>query len=250
MSADSLVDGNEHFVKSFCPHWFREGMNLADIGGGKRPFVDSEAKARLRATVTGIDISQQELAQAPAGAYDQVICADIASIEGDQSADVCVCCAVLEHVKNVEGAFKSMSTILKPGGVALIFVPSRHAVFAKLNLLLPEAFKKQILYAIYPQSRKGQGFKSYYNSCSPSEFRELANRFDLEVVDFRAYYKSSYFQFFLPLYVLWRIWMVGFRAACGTQAAETFSYAFQKREAKAASTAPRKELQTSDLEQT
>lgn len=48
------------------------------------------------------------------------------------------------------------------------------------------------------------------------------------LLEARTYYLSRYFAFFLPLYVLWRIWIVIFRAVAREQAAETFSMAFEK----------------------
>ncbi len=71
----------------------------------------------------GLDIDKEELIQAPEGSYDEIICTDITKYRGNLEADIVICQALLEHVKGVENAFMAISSILKPGGLALIFVP-------------------------------------------------------------------------------------------------------------------------------
>jgi SAM-dependent methyltransferase len=222
------VDGNSDFKKSFTPQWLKPGMRVVDIGGGKNPFIALEQKQALSMHVTGVDISAQELARAPAGGYDAVICGDIAKTTGHGDADLCICQAVLEHVQDVESAFVSIASFLKPGGVALIFVPSRNALFAQLNLLLPEPVKRWVLFTAFPGSRRDQGFPSYYNNCTPARFRALAQAAGMEVASARHYYVSSYFSVLAPVYVLWRAWILLFRSMAGEQAAETFSVALKK----------------------
>ena len=138
--------------------------------------------------------------------------------------------ALLEHVNDVESAFQAISSILKPGGLALIFVPSRNAVFARLNIILPQNLKKAILHSIYPNTRRNQGFPSYYDRCTPSAFKTLAKSNDLFLVDARYYYISSYFSCFFPLYLIWWIWIVLFYFLYKEQAAEAFTMAFRKAE--------------------
>ena len=100
--------------------------------------MSAESKRRLGARVVGLDISQSAPDAAPAGAYDQVVCADLTAYQGRGDADFVICQTLMEHVTNVEQAFRALSSILKPGGGLLVFTPSRNAVFARLNLLLPE----------------------------------------------------------------------------------------------------------------
>jgi 2-polyprenyl-6-hydroxyphenyl methylase/3-demethylubiquinone-9 3-methyltransferase len=221
-------DGNQQFVESFVPERLSPGLRVVDIGGGKNPFLSVDLKNSLGIHVTGLDISSRELERAPAGAYDSVICADITRTTGTSSADLCICQAVLEHVKDVQSALVSIASFLKPGGVAIIFVPSRNAVFARLNLMLPEKVKTYLLFTIFPGSERNQGFPSYYNRCTPAEFRRMAAVAGMEVEEVRHYYMSSYFSFFLPLYVAWRAWVVLFKSVSPEKAAETFSIALRK----------------------
>lgn len=178
--------------------------------------------------VTGFDISQEELDQAPAGAYNAVVCEDLTIYRGNNDADIVVCQAVLEHVRNVEKAFAALASILKEDGLLLLWVPSRHAAFARLNVLLPEDLKRKILFFIFPHMKADQGFTPYYDRCTPLEFQQLAEKYGFEVESQRLYYSNKYFYFFVPLHVLWRFWLILFRAVKKEQAAETFSMALRK----------------------
>ncbi|MCH9646625.1 MAG: class I SAM-dependent methyltransferase [Deltaproteobacteria bacterium] len=222
------VDGNQDFLHSLVPKYLGQGLTLYDVGGGKNPFLSPQRKAALEARVIGIDINPDELGRAPAGSYDQVFVADIAEFQGSGEADLVICQAVLEHVRDVEGAFTGLASLLKPGGLALIFVPSRNALFARLNILLPEKAKKALLSALYPDSRKNRGFPAFYNSCTPAGFKDLAARNHLHPIEERYYFISSYFSFFFPAYLLWRLWVFVFHIFYREQAAETFSFVLRK----------------------
>ena len=230
LPAKFRVDGNRHFVEHFSPRFLSQGQHIYDIGGGKNPYISIDKKQELGLTVTALDIQADEMARAPVGAYDKTVCADISRYQGEADADLVICQALLEHVKDVGGAFEAIASMLKPGGRALIFVPSRNAVFARLNILLPQKIKERILFAIYPQTCRNQGFVSYYDRCTPKAFRALATRNGLVVEAEEYYFVSSYFRFFFPAYLLWRAWLLGFHAVAGNQAAETFSMALRKTE--------------------
>jgi SAM-dependent methyltransferase len=225
---DYRIDGNSDFKNSFAPKWLKENARVIDVGGGKNPFISVDKKKFLSIHVTGVDISAQELQRAPAGGYDVTKCADISKTVGSGDADLCICQAVLEHVQDVNAAFVAIASFLKPGGVALIFVPSRNAIFARLNLLLPERLKRYLLFTIFPQTRRDQGFPSYYNRCTPAGFQSMAHHAGFEIVEAKHYYVSSYFSFFVPAYVLWRAWILLFRRVAGEHAAETFCMALKR----------------------
>lgn len=222
------IDGNRDFIDNFAKKYLRPGLTVYDVGGGKQPYINRETKDRLGLKVIGLDIDADELSRAPKGLYDDVVCADITAFAGPGTADLVICQALLEHVSDVNAAFKSIVSILRPGGQAVIFVPSRNAVFARLNLVLPEKFKRWILFQVFPQARGGAGFRSYYDRCTPLEFRKIIKTNGLREIEFRSYYQSAYFSFFLPAYMAWRLWTLLFWIIKGDQAAETFSLAFVK----------------------
>jgi len=223
-----VLDGYLDFQGGFAPRFLAPGMLIYDVGGGKNPFINPQRKRELGLRVIGLDIDPLELAAAPQGSYDVTICEDIARYRGVGDGDVVVCAALLEHVRDTEAALAALHSILKPGGIALLFVPSRHAVYARLNLLIPHKLKQKILYAVFPETWRCQGFRAYYNRCTPYDLGVIARTLGFQAVDFKPYFFSSYFSFFFPFYALWRIWMLIFYCFSRDQAAETFSIALKK----------------------
>ena len=222
------IDGNTDFTQDFVNPYVQPATSIVDVGGGKQPLLSPERKRALGVRVVGLDVDAAELARAPQDAYDEVVCADITSFRGNQSAELVICQAVLEHVPNVSAALASLSTIVKAGGVALLFVPSKNAWYARLNRALPAAMKRWLLFSIFPQTEKDQGFPAYYDRCTPRELISIAAAHGLKVDKVRLYYTSSYFSCFFPLYLLWRLHMLALRAISPQSAAETFSLALRK----------------------
>jgi SAM-dependent methyltransferase len=179
-------------------------------------------------TVYGLDIESSELLQAPAGSYDKIVVADLNSYEGNNDANLIICQSVLEHVKNNVNSFKSLNSILAKDGVLLLFLPSRNALFAKLNILLPEKFKMKLLNTINKESEGHQGFKAYYDKATIKEFKQLAHDNGLQVLDCKAFYMSSYFNIFFPIYFVWKICKFINYKIWGDGAAETFCMAIKK----------------------
>ncbi len=203
-------DGMKDYVQHVVPPLVGEGMTVYDIGGGKRPFVGSEMAAPPKAKIVGVDIDSAELKRAPLGAYYKTIVADIGDSSGVQvrrygRADLVICEAVLEHVRNNEQALKNIAALTKVGGQVALFVPARNAAFAIINRVLPEKLKRKILFSIFPESAHAQGFPAYYHKCTPSQFRQLCEKNNLEITLLRPYYQSTYFSFFFPAHVIWRV---------------------------------------------
>jgi len=223
------VDGQEHYQKYILPSYLKDNQVIYDVGGGKRPYLSSRAKKDLNSTVVGLDLDASELRKAPYGCYDSTICADITSFKGKNDADLLICQSLLEHVKNIDAAFAAFASILKPGGLALIFVPNRNALYARLNLLLPQGLKSSVLHAIYPGTRKKQGFPAYYRKCTPLELKVLALEHGFEIAGEYYYYSSIYFSFFFPLHLFWRLRQLLLYGFFKEQAAETLSLVLKKR---------------------
>jgi 2-polyprenyl-6-hydroxyphenyl methylase/3-demethylubiquinone-9 3-methyltransferase len=140
------LDGNRDFLDRIAPRFLLRGVHVFDVGGGRHPFVAKETKDTLQLRVTGLDIDAAELAAAPAGAYDDVVVADIACYRGTEGADVVICQAVLEHVVDTRAAFASLKSLVRPGGRILLVVPSRNAAVARVNLLMPHRLKRRLLF--------------------------------------------------------------------------------------------------------
>ena len=216
-------DGYQTFLRGLLPSLLQPHARVYDLGGGSLPCLSLAQKQECNLTLIGMDIDADELARAPAGIYDEVICADISRFRGRGDADLVVCLAALEHVRDVRGALAALATIVKPGGRAALFVPCRNAMFARLNLLLPQQLKERLLFAIFPDMADGhQGFEAFYDSCTPRQITDLARASGFTVEVRRCFWMSSYFSFLFPLYFLWRLWTICARACIGAQAAETF----------------------------
>jgi 2-polyprenyl-6-hydroxyphenyl methylase/3-demethylubiquinone-9 3-methyltransferase len=222
------LDGNREFADRLVPSRLCRGALVYDVGGGKRPNIGEERKRRLALSVVGLDIDAAQLAAAPPGAYDRTVCADITRYRGKGEADRVICQALLEHVRDTGSALSAIASILKPGGVALLYIPSRHAAYAALNRLLPEAGKRWLLHTIYPRSQRVQGFPAYYDRCTPAEIIGLAGQCGLVLESARFYYYSDYFSFCFPLHALWRVWQLLYRSIAGNQASEAFSLVLRK----------------------
>lgn len=230
LPADYWRDGNSDFRNRFALEYLRPGMLVYDIGSGARPFLSAERKAELGVRVVGVDISETELKLAPEESYDAIRVSDIAHLEGNGVADLAICQSVLEHVRDNRGALRSLASIVRPGGTVVMFMPNRFALFAMLNRLLPEAIKRRLLFSIYPETVDGYGFKAYYDNCTPQRMERIARAAGLEPQERVHYWHSAYFQFFAPLHIGWRAYIVAVRALFGWRAAETFSLAFRRPE--------------------
>lgn len=222
------VDEYQDFVQSVIPKYFKKAGLIHDIGGGKRPYITADLKQLLCVTVVGLDIDESELKAAPEGIYDKLIVVDITKYKGDEEADLALCLALLEHVRNVEAALQGIASCLKRGGLACIFVPSGNALYARINKMLPESVKRKILFFLFPHRQETQAFPAYYDRCTPRDIKFIAGNLGFEVVEERCYYISAYFSFFFPLYFVWRLNQLVFYAIGKEQAAETFGMVLRK----------------------
>jgi SAM-dependent methyltransferase len=222
------TDGHRDFLDNVCPASLIRGQLVYDIGGGRSPCIDVTTKHRLELRVVGLDISRDELEAAPEWAYDDIMVSDIAQYRGHGDADLVVMSASLEHIEEVPAAFIAISSILAPGGRALIWAPSRTALYARLNLLLPEPMKNGILDLVNGYHDESLGFRAFYRSCTPKEFRQLAECNGLRVEEERLFYVSSYFYFLLPAYFVWRLWVLTQLAIDSRSAAESFAMVLRK----------------------
>lgn len=225
------ADGNHTFAAEIAPALLTPNALVYDLGGGARPLVSLAQKRRLGLVVVGVDLDAEELSKAPGEVYDEQIEADLTLFRGRGDADLVICQATLEHVRDGEGAFRGIASCVKPGGVVAIFSPSRNAVFARLNRILPEGVKQRLLFAIYPDKGRGHdGFPAFYDKCLPSEVERIAAQNGLVLVQRRLFWRSSYFYSFVPAFLAWRIWLGVAALFFGKDAAETYAYVFRRKQ--------------------
>ena len=198
------IDGNGAF-NVLAPELVKDGSRVADVGGGKTPFFPPEKARQRNLRVTGVDIDAAELDAAPAGAYAEVVVSAIEQCRGAEDQDIVIAQSVLEHVYDGREAMRGIGSMLRPGGMVVTFCPNRRAWFARLNLLLPERVKRAVLFSIFPNKRERQGFPAHYDGCTPREMEENMRHAGIRPIEVRYFYVSSYFMFFVPLYLFWRL---------------------------------------------
>ncbi len=207
---------------------FEVAHEVADVGGGKKPFVQAYGKGVDERRYVGIDIDPDELKAAPAGTYTETRVVDLLDPPQDLDGqfDLVICRNTLEHVTNNEIAVGSLVALLRPGGRCFIKLPCRKAAFAKLNTKLPNEFKRRLMHWVFP-GKSGDGFPAYYDRCTPAEMRGLLNAHGMVVRAESRRYWSSYFSFFFPIYFIWRLFTI-LQYMFDEDYCESFAIVFEK----------------------
>lgn len=220
-------DGNTEFT-ALVREMLEDGSSVADIGGGKTPMFSPGEVADRRLAVTGVDIDAGELASAPPGSYARVVVGPIENVKGEPCNDFVVAQSVMEHVQDGRLAVFGLASFARPGALVTTFCPCRRAWFARLNLLLPEGLKRSLLFSVFPEKRERQGFPAHYSGCTPAEM--VANMRDagVDCVEVRLFFVSSYFMFFVPLYLFWRLATLPFMTLWPNRYCETFIFIGRK----------------------
>lgn len=154
-----------------------EGLSLADIGCGGG--LASEPMARLGAAVTGFDAAEESLgvarAHAAAGGLEIDYRNELAEDAAARGArfDVVLALEVVEHVADPQGFLTAVSTLLRPGGIA---------IFSTLNRT-PESYAAAIIGAEHIMRWLPRGTHDWRKFLTPAELEELAGAAGLDVVD-------------------------------------------------------------------
>jgi SAM-dependent methyltransferase len=186
--------------------YIKNGMTVADIGGGKKPFLKRDEMQSLGITYVGLDIDPQELRAAPPGAYSHTKVIDLTSLPESYrpNFDLIICMNTLEHVRDADAALGALIVMLKPGGRCYLQVPCRKALFARLNRVLGEKFKRRLLHYVFP-AKSGDGFPAFYDKATPGDYCAIIKKRGAMVETVSVNYWSSYFSKIFPLYVIWRL---------------------------------------------
>jgi S-adenosylmethionine-dependent methyltransferase len=122
----------------------RSGLDIVDVGGGTGGFA--APLAGQGHTVTVIDPSPDSLAAAQRRAAEAAVSlravqgdvTDLASLVGEQGADLVLCHSVLEYVDAPDAAMTAVASVLRPAGVVSVLAAS--AVAAVLHRALAGRF--------------------------------------------------------------------------------------------------------------
>jgi SAM-dependent methyltransferase len=178
------------FMEHLTP-LLRDDIAILDIGAGRAPTLPPDGRP-AGCRYVGLDISAEELAAAPAGAYDEVIAADItAPFELSAPVDLAISWQVLEHVKPIDRAFENLHAALRPGGTLLAVLSGGRAAFAVLARVMPHAVRSQIMVRLLGHAAD-EKFPTAYDRCTASALEGLLARWGaVQVVPF--YRGATYF---------------------------------------------------------
>lgn len=206
------LDGNLFYLEEILPKLISslpDGSLILEVGGGKQPYVTTKLKEKSQLKLHGLDISKEELLAAPKDIYDEVFVADICNQSQiskiNHQYDLIICQSLIEHVPDALKAINNMSSLLKKNSIISLFAPNGTAPFAMINKILPENIKRKILFYIKPKARIDQGFPAFYVNCNPMKIESLLTNRNLKIEAKFLFFQSSYFSFFLPLYLLWKL---------------------------------------------
>ena len=128
---------------------------------------------------------------------------DISSIDiQDNSVDLVISRAVLEHVIDPNSVFKEINRILTPGGSFVFLVPNLYDYVSLISLLIPNKFHQSIVSKT--EGRKiDDVFPAYYKSNTYTAIKQLCAKNGFKIIDFQwlGQYPSS-FMFSSILFVL------------------------------------------------
>jgi len=150
----------------------------------------------------GFDIDEAEMAEN--ALLDRRTCGDACTSLGvpDNSVDLIMGRAVIEHLHDTASFLKCANRALREDGRLIVTFASKHAPFAVLNRILPGRVSHWLLSHLVPGSTGRLGFEAYYDRASFREFEQGLTDAGFEIEEeFASYFSSSYYRFFVPLFV-------------------------------------------------
>ena len=180
-----------------------DGAVVLDLGGGRRCVYARAVDPPGRVNLIAIDASPEELALNQDVTVKHV--ADVAAglPMPDASADLILSRALLEHVDDVPSSIRHMARVLKPGAVALHFVPCRYSLFGIAARLLPFRQLVWLMHRVMPHTRDTVGFPVHYDHCYPQALeREFRSARFSDVRLETTWACPGYFAAVYPLFLL------------------------------------------------
>jgi SAM-dependent methyltransferase len=191
----------EDYVRAVADAIDQGGLReILDIGCGKQ--VPYRALVQRPVRIIGADIAREELDQNP-DLHRGIVCdvSDRIPLD-DASVDLVCSRSVLEHLPSLDGFFREAARVLRPGGYFIHSCPSRYAPFAVLNRWIPKSISNRLLFRFQPEQVGICGFPAMYDRCWPAAVRRLAAQHGFLPPEIRVqYFSSSYYDFFLPLFL-------------------------------------------------
>lgn len=184
-----------------------DGATVLDLGGGRRCVYAHAVVPRGRLKLIAVDVSPEELALNQD--VDDTCVSDIAAEIPlpDESADLILSRALLEHVNDVPAAIANMARVLRPGGVALHMIPCRYSLFGMAARLLPFGPLLALTHSIMPWTKGHVEFPVRYDHCWPAALeREFTRAGFSRVTTWVTWAQPGYFEAVYPLFLLYAVY--------------------------------------------
>jgi 2-polyprenyl-3-methyl-5-hydroxy-6-metoxy-1,4-benzoquinol methylase len=166
------------------------GGKVCELGGGARPALDLDFLDEHGLVCLVADVSEAELRKAPAG-YATLV-GDVSSPafttgKHDGNYDLVFSRVLAEHVRDARQFHQNVRRLLRPGGIAMHFLPTLWWPPFVANRILPESVAERILLRVEPwrqRSSRSAKFPAYYHWCygpTKGQVKRLAKvGFDIE----------------------------------------------------------------------
>ncbi|MGI9303179.1 MAG: methyltransferase domain-containing protein [Gammaproteobacteria bacterium] len=171
--------------------------DIIEIGAGRNPlFSELDLPENVGSYTLG-DISRKELDLAPRlwnkSCFD--ICGDVSSVTA--RFDVAFTRMLAEHVPDGYRFHSNVFSLLKPGGVAIHFMPTLFSPPFVINKVLPDRLSRKILSAFFSNRNDEEipKFPAHYSMCYGKSARLIKRYRSIGYtgVDVRTFYGHGYF---------------------------------------------------------
>jgi SAM-dependent methyltransferase len=175
---------------------------VLDVGAGKQWHFPQHYKSWYGIKLIGLDIDGAEM-QDNLLLDEKIECDVVEQIPVPvESVDLVMISSGIEHFSNNETFLKNAFAALRPGGYLIAQFPGRYAPFAVANRWLPKSTSKKVLATSMGETSEHLGFTAHYDRTNYSAFRKIVQAAGFDVVyHLPGYNSSSYFEFFVPLYL-------------------------------------------------
>ena len=169
---------------------------VCDVGGGANPVLTIDQLQNNQVECTILDISNEELEKAPAGYRRLQQDIEARDFPLHECFDLVVTQMLAEHIHDGKVFHKNVYYLLKPGGIAVHFLPTLYSLPFVANKLIPERISSTLIDLFAPRERYQQGkFPAYYSWCyGPTwPMLRMLRTIGFEIVEFRGLMGHSYF---------------------------------------------------------
>ncbi len=187
---ESAYDGYPDFLRGIVKA--NQFVSILDIGGGAHPLFSIEYVATEKLVYTLLDISDDELARAPAAYTKLQMDISARDVSFTEDYDFVFSRFMVEHVCDAAQLHLNVLKALRPGGMAVHFFPTLYAFPFFVNWLLPNWAAALCL----SKERRERGkFPAYYKWCVGPSNRSISRleRIGYEVIEYSGFFGHGYY---------------------------------------------------------